>query len=132
MGNSEEKMQVKILIAEDEPDMAMLLGDRLKEEGYEIHVARDGKEALVKSKDLMPDLMLLDISLPKLDGFHVLQAIKKNTETAAIPVIVLTARADQEDVVKGIQGYAELYMTKPFETDKLIEAIQKTLAIRGI
>lgn len=119
----------KILIAEDEPDMAMGLRDNLKFEGFEVIEATDGAQALDAAKTQSPDLILLDIMMPKIDGFEVCRQIREagfNT-----PIIMLTARSQEVDVVRGLELGADDYITKPFGVGELIARIKVALRHAG-
>lgn len=113
----------KILLVDDEPNIVMALEYALQKKGYEVHIARDGEEALSIFESNKPCLVILDIMMPKMDGFEVLEHIKKD-ETETSKVIFLSAKNKKEDIQKGLDAGAEDYFTKPFSTKKLIEKIQ--------
>ncbi len=119
----------RILIAEDEPDMAMGLRDNLQFEGYEVLEAADGEKALEIAKTQRPDLILLDIMLPKLDGFEVCRQIREAGFT--VPIIMLTARSQEVDVVRGLELGADDYITKPFGVRELLARIKVSLRHAG-
>lgn len=121
-------MHRKILVVDDEKDIVRLEQTGLKSEGYEVVTASTGREALEKVFFEKPDLILLDVMLPEIDGFEVLKRLRENPETAAIPVIMLTAKSEEADVVKGWKSGADLYITKPFELEELMETVQRILA----
>ena len=120
-------MAPKILIVDDEKDIRDLLDFNLKREGYRIYKARDGLEALAQAKSRKPDLILLDIMLPHKDGFEVLRELQKNTKTASIPVIFLTARDNEIDEVVGLELGAEDYVVKPISIRTLVARVKKAL-----
>ncbi|MBV9864873.1 MAG: response regulator [Abitibacteriaceae bacterium] len=120
-------MPRKILVVDDERDIVRLEQTGLRSEGYEVVTASTGREALEKVFFEKPDLILLDVMLPEIDGFEVLKKLRENPETATIPVIMLTARSEEADVAKGWKGGADLYITKPFELDELMETVQRIL-----
>ncbi len=120
-------MAPKILIVDDEKDIRDLLDFNLKREGYRIYKARDGLEALEQAKSRKPDLILLDIMLPHKDGFEVLRELQKNTKTASIPVIFLTARDNEIDEVVGLELGAEDYVVKPISIRTLVARVKKAL-----
>lgn len=119
----------RILIAEDEPDMMMGLRDNLKFEGYEPLEAVDGVAALQVAKTQRPDLILLDIMLPKLDGFEVCRQVRETGSN--IPIIMLTARSQEIDVVRGLELGADDYITKPFSMRELLARIKVALRHAG-
>ena len=102
----------KILIVDDEEQIVTAYGDHFAREGYEIGKAYDGAEALEKVKEFTPDIILLDILMPKLDGLSALKQLKKDPETRDIPVIILTNLDQKEDVLKGVQEGGILYFVK--------------------
>ena len=113
----------KILIVDDEPNIVMALEYALKKKGYKVLIARDGKEALKACEKHQPCLMVLDIMMPEMDGFEVLEKIKANDDLAKIKTIIFSAKSKPEDIEKGKQAGAIDYITKPFSTKKLIEKI---------
>jgi adenylate cyclase len=116
-----------ILIADDRPDFVQLLRDLLSVEGYQIVTAEDGREALEVLYQCSPDLVLLDLNMPVMNGYEVCQRIKANPTTADIPVLMLTAWADPEYRVKGLELGAEDYLAKPFDHRELLARIQTRL-----
>jgi len=119
-------MKQKILIADDERDIVDFIKYNLDKEGYSVLTAKNGTEALQLSKK-NPDLILLDIMMPEMDGFEVVRALKKNPATAQIPVIFLTAKSSEVDEVVGLELGADDYITKPVSIPKLIARIKLTL-----
>jgi DNA-binding response OmpR family regulator len=117
----------RIILVEDERDMADLVAMRLKREFYEVEVAHDGREALDKIRCSPPDLVLLDIMLPGMSGTEVLHAMRDDPRTAAVPVIMLTARTEDADVVVGLHLGADDYVTKPFSMSVLIARVSAVL-----
>jgi CheY-like chemotaxis protein len=115
----------KILIVDDEPVIIELLQVNLKLEGYDIVTAADGQEALEKAAAERPDLIILDIMMPKMDGWTALAELLKDPSTADVPVIFLTARAQQADLKRGQESNVAAYITKPFEPSELISIIQQ-------
>ncbi|MBN1346261.1 MAG: response regulator transcription factor [Phycisphaerae bacterium] len=115
----------RIMIVEDEADMAMGLQDNLQFEGYEVLIAKDGEEALKKVRAWRPDLVLLDIMLPKMDGFEVCREIRGMGMT--IPILMLTARGQEIDKVRGLELGADDYVTKPFGVRELLARIKAGL-----
>jgi len=110
-----------ILIVEDSPRNIQVLGSTLAVKGYEIFIARNGLQALEKVEDIKPDLILLDVLMPELDGFETCRRLKASPTTAEIPVIFLTAKTELDDIVKGFQLGAVDYVTKPFKKEELLK-----------
>ena len=117
-------MAKKILIVDDEEDIAFGLGRRLTAAGYEAICAEDGVEGLRRAQTENPDLIVLDLMLPKMDGFKVCRLLKFDQRYKQIPIIILSARSQQEDITLGRETGAECYMTKPFDSDALLEKIR--------
>lgn len=119
-----------IFVADDEQEITQLLTKRLTQAGYEVHSANDGKEALRKIRELMPDLILLDIMMPEAGGFDVKRELNKSEATAEIPAIFLSAKTSEEDKVKGFDLHADDYVTKPFGYRELKARIDSILSRR--
>jgi len=113
----------RVLVADDDPDILDLLTLNLECHGYQVHPANDGEEALALALGLTPDLIVLDVMMPKLDGLQVLAALKAHPQTRDIPVVMLTAKASDSDVWQGWQAGADYYITKPFDLDELMRFI---------
>ena len=113
---------MRILIVEDEKDLAMVLSELLSMEGYYTDTAFDGEEGLDNALSGIYDLIILDVMLPKMDGFQVLSEIRKNSLN--VPVLMLTARSQIEDKVTGLDNGADDYLTKPFDTKELLARIR--------
>lgn len=113
----------KILLVDDEPNIVMALEYALKKKGYDVLIARDGEEALSLFSHIKPCLVILDIMMPKIDGFEVLENIKKDEKDTS-KVIFLSAKNKEEDIQKGLEAGADDYFTKPFSTKKLLDKIQ--------
>lgn len=120
-------MREKILIVEDEKDIIKMLDYNLKKEGFKVIDARDGEDALDLAVREYPDLILLDLMLPGMDGLEVCKALKKETKTASIPIIMLTAKSQESDKVVGLELGADDYMTKPFSPRELVARIKAVL-----
>lgn len=121
-------MPHKILIVDDEPNIVISLEFLMQQSGYEVDIARDGEEALQKIASFEPDLLLLDIMLPQLNGFEVCQRIRENPQWNELKIIMLSAKGREMDVSKGIALGADAYVTKPFSTKDLISKVQLLLA----
>jgi len=117
----------KVLVADDTPDNVMLVQNLLSGEGYEIIAAHDGAEALRKTRETLPDVVLLDIRMPYLDGFEVCRRLKADPATADIPVLLLTAWSEPDQRVKGLQLGAEDYLAKPFDCRELLARVHRRL-----
>jgi two-component system alkaline phosphatase synthesis response regulator PhoP len=117
----------KILIIEDEHDVAQLLAYNLSKEGYQPFVAQEGVTGLQRSQEFHPDLVILDLMLPGMDGWEVFRRLRKERETAHMPVIMLTARGDEEDRVLGLELGADDYITKPFSLREVMARIKTVL-----
>lgn len=117
----------RILAVDDTPENLEILRVRLEANGYEVVLAADGEEGLEKARELRPDLILLDIMMPKLDGIQVVKILKNDAELRSIPVILVTAKADTRDVVAGLDAGGDDYLTKPFEHSALLARVRSML-----
>ena len=123
----------KILIIEDDPMLQKLYSDKLTIEGYEVDLAKDGQEGLNKALNNNPDLVLLDINLPKISGWYILDELKKTPRTHKTPVIILSNRGKEEEIERGIKLKADDYIVKVFSTPMhVVEKIQKHLSKRKV
>jgi len=120
-------MKEKILIVEDEKDIVKMLEYNLKKEGFQVISSRDGEEALDMAVRDNPDLVILDLMLPGLDGLEVCKILKKEAKTAQIPIIMLTAKSQESDKVVGLELGADDYVTKPFSPRELAARIKAVL-----
>ena len=120
-------MEKKLLIVDDEPELLLLIEARLKANGYEVFTAADGQTALELAKKKIPDLIILDIMLPKMDGYKVCGLLKKDTRYAHIPIVLFTARAQTEDMRLGEEMGADAFITKPFDAQILLSKIETLL-----
>lgn len=118
-------MPKKILAVDDEKHIVRLVQVNLERAGYQVVTANDGKEALQKVADENPDLVVLDVMMPYMDGFEVLQNLRRNPSTRDIPVIMLTAKAQDADVFKGWQSGVDCYLTKPFNPMELLSFVKR-------
>jgi DNA-binding response OmpR family regulator len=117
----------KVLVADDDADIRMLVSLRLRSAGYEVVQAENGERALELVESERPALCVLDVTMPKLDGFEVTRRLRANAETERLPVILLTARAQSRDLSEGIAAGATDYMPKPFKADDLIARVKAEL-----
>ncbi len=122
----------RILVVDDSPNNLEVLRVRLNAQGYEVVTAVDGEEALARARELEPDLVLLDVMMPKLDGISVLKQIKKDEMLRFIPVILVTAKADTRDVVSGLEAGGDDYLTKPYEQAALVARVRSLLRIKEL
>jgi CheY-like chemotaxis protein len=118
----------RVLVVDDEPDVLLLCRVNLEFEGYEVVEATDGEAALAAAREHRPDAVLLDVMMPKLDGWQVLEALKSDPELRHIPVVVLTAKVQDEDQIRGWSQGAADYITKPFSPLALSQVLQDVLA----
>lgn len=118
-------MPKKILAVDDERHIVRLVQVNLERAGYEVVTAYDGKDALEKVASEQPDLVVLDVMMPYMDGFEVLQNLRKNQATRELPVIMLTAKAQDADVFRGWQSGVDCYLTKPFNPMELISFVKR-------
>ncbi len=123
-------MSKQILIVDDEAYILNILDFSLGSEGFRVITAANGEEALTKAINIRPDLVILDVMMPKIDGFEVCRALKAKKETKSIPVILLTAKDRDADRKKGTEAGADAYMTKPFSPHRLIETVQELVGLR--
>ena len=119
--------QKKILVVDDEQDLVETIRSKLSSEGYKVFAAHTGVEALEKAKDTKPDLILLDIMMPELNGYQVCKKIKEDDSLKNIPDVILTAKAQESDKFWGLETGADDYITKPFEFKSLLKTITKHL-----
>src|ERR1039457_2701536 len=120
-------MRSKILVVDDEPEAVELVEFNLKQAGYEVFTAADGAEALTKSRAKTPNLIVLDLMLPEMSGLEVCKTLRRDPATAAIPIIMLTAKAAEIDRVLGLELGADDYLTKPFSPRELVLRIRTVL-----
>ncbi|MEM9571764.1 MAG: phosphate regulon transcriptional regulator PhoB [Pseudomonadota bacterium] len=120
-------MKPFIVIAEDEKAVSELLRYNLESEGYETAIANDGDEAMLLLDERIPDLMLLDWMLPKISGIEICRRVRTRQETANLPIIMLTARTEEADRIRGLETGADDYVTKPFSTNELMARVKAVL-----
>jgi DNA-binding response OmpR family regulator len=118
----------RILIVDDEPNIVISLEYLMKKEGFEVAVATDGESALQQAAAFAPDLILLDVMMPKKSGFEVCEALRADPAQAAVKIVMLTARGRETEVTKGLALGANAYVTKPFSTKDLVLQIKSLLA----
>jgi DNA-binding response OmpR family regulator len=120
-------MNKKILIADDEQNIVISLEFLMKREGFDVVVANDGEEAVERIRSEHPDLVLLDVMMPKKTGFEVCQEVKADASLAAVRILMLTAKGRDTEVAKGLALGADAYMTKPFSTRELVDKVRSLL-----
>jgi DNA-binding response OmpR family regulator len=120
-------MGKRILIVEDEPNIVISLEFLMKREGFEVEVATDGEAALMAVGESAPDLVLLDIMLPKMNGFEVCQKLRADPRWCGMKIVMLTAKGRETEVAKGMALGADLYVTKPFSTKDLVAQVKELL-----
>ena len=121
-------MKPRILVVDDEPEAVELVEFNLKQAGYAVNTAGDGAEALRKARAQTPDLIVLDVMLPEMDGFEICKTLRLDAATARVPIIMLTAKAAEIDRVLGLELGADDYITKPFSPRELLLRVKKILA----
>lgn len=117
----------KILLVDDEPNIIMSLEYTFKKNNFQVFIARDGQEALEILKTEQPDLIILDIMMPNVDGYATIEAVRKDEKLSNCKVIFLSAKNKESDIEKGMRLGANAYMTKPFSIKKLIEQVNELL-----
>jgi two-component system alkaline phosphatase synthesis response regulator PhoP len=116
-----------ILVVDDEQDILELIGYNLQKEGYQVTCVTSGEEAITRAQERHPDLIILDLMLPGLDGLEVCRHLKQQEETRAIPILMLTAKGEESDIIIGLELGADDYMTKPFSPKILVARIRAVL-----
>lgn len=121
-------MALKILVCDDERHIVRLIQVNLERQGYQVVTAFDGKEGLEKIRSEKPNLVVLDVMMPYMDGFEVLKSLRREPETENLPVIMLTAKAQDKDVFEGYHYGADMYLTKPFNPMELVTFVKRIAA----
>jgi two-component system alkaline phosphatase synthesis response regulator PhoP len=120
-------MALKILVCDDERHIVRLIQVNLERQGWEVVTAYDGKEGLEKIRSSHPDLVVLDVMMPYMDGFEVLKSLRREPEYQELPVIMLTAKAQDKDVFEGYHYGADMYLTKPFNPMELVTFVKRII-----
>jgi DNA-binding response OmpR family regulator len=123
-------MPKEILIVDDEPSVVVALQFLMQQQGYHVLIAETGEDALDLIYKYKPDLVILDIMLPGIDGHEVCEIVRLNPDCREIKILFLTARRDEEEIAKGLALGADAYITKPFSNDKLVAAVHEILERR--
>ena len=118
----------KIVIVDDEPNIVMTLEYTFKKHNFEVYIARDGSEALEILEEVIPDVIMLDVMMPKVDGYQTLKSIKENNKLKDTKVVFLTAKNKASDIEKGLKLGADKYITKPFSVKKIVSEIKELIA----
>jgi len=124
---SQARVKSKILVVDDEPEAVELVEFNLRQAGYDVITAADGAEALKKARAALPRLIVLDLMLPEIDGLEVCKMLRRDADTAKLPIIMLTARAAEMDRVLGLELGADDYISKPFSPRELVLRVKKIL-----
>jgi two-component system alkaline phosphatase synthesis response regulator PhoP len=119
--------RVTILVIDDDPLLVAMIEHKLKTRGYNVDIAADGVAGLSHAREKRPDVIVLDVMMPSLDGRQLLQTLKADPQLSSVPVIMLTARRGESDIVSALQLGATDYLTKPFSTDELMARITRLL-----
>ena len=122
----------KILVIDDESGLLEMLSIRLEANNYQVLTASDGQEGLDKARSESPDLIILDLMLPKVDGYQVCRALKFDEKYKRIPIVIFTARARESDVKAGKEAGADAYVTKPFEPEVLLAKVSQLLEKKAL
>ena len=128
--SAQPKTRPLVLVAEDDEDILALVVFDLEDEGYEVLTARNGEDAIALAQERRPDLVLLDVAMPGLDGYEVTRRLRADAATSGTPVVLLTARAQVKDVIEGFEAGANDYVTKPFRPDELRTRLHAVLGRR--
>lgn len=121
-------MALKVLVCDDERHIVRLIQVNLERQGFQVVTAFDGKEGLEKIRSEKPNLVVLDVMMPYMDGFEVLKALRREKDTENLPVIMLTAKAQDKDVFEGYHYGADMYLTKPFNPMELVTFVKRIAA----
>lgn len=124
-------MSKRVLVVDDEPPTVRMIQLALEREGMDVATAANGAECLLAVESDQPDLVILDVMMPVLDGFETLRVLREKEETKHLPVIMLTARREDRDVLRGWMSGVDLYLTKPFQMDELVTAASRILEVAG-
>ena len=122
-------MQKRVLVVDDHPPTVKLIRNALQNEGIKVTTARNGAECLLAIEDERPDLIVLDVIMPVMDGFQTLRVLREREETRHLPVIILSIRSDDHDILKGLSTGADIYVTKPFKMEELVLAARRLLQV---
>lgn len=119
--------RLRILVVDDEPSIVKMVGKRLEVEGFDVLIAMDGQDGLDKARSQLPDLIVLDLMLPRLNGYEVCTMLKQDARYQKIPIVLFTAKAQEKDEKLGMECGADAYVRKPFRAQELLEKIRSLL-----
>ena len=120
-------MSKTVLVVDDQPHIVRLIQVNLEKEGFQVVTAGDGVEGLARFREVKPDLVILDVIMPRKDGFEVLREIKMDQELAETPVVMLTVKTHNADIVEGLKEGAEMYLPKPFHPKELVALVKRVM-----
>lgn len=120
-------MSKTVLVVDDQPHIVRLIQVNLEKEGFRVVTAGDGVEGMLKARQIRPDLVILDVIMPRKDGFEVLRELKADAELQEIPVVMLTVKTHNADIVEGLKEGAELYLPKPFHPKELVSLVKRVM-----
>lgn len=123
----QKEKQHKVLIVDDEPNIVVVIKFLMEKEGYSVRAAYNGVEAMQVLENWQPNVVLLDVMMPEMDGFELARAIRSKTELDPIRIIFLTAKGASQDKVQGYLSGGEIYLTKPFDNEELIQVVSETV-----
>ena len=123
-----EDAKPRILVVEDDPDLRRILKLQLEDRGFEVSEAENGSEGFLSIQAGLPDCVILDLMMPVMDGFGFLKRVRSIMDTTEVPIIILTASEDERNRVRGFQYHADVYMSKPYDLDKLVVEVEQLLA----
>lgn len=117
----------KVLVIEDDPQIAMIVQIKLKNNGFDVVIAKDGGAGLAAAKEQRPDMILLDVMIPVMDGYQVLRAVRSDPDLQHTPVIMLTAKGQERDILAGFKDGATDYIVKPFSPSEVVARVQRLI-----
>lgn len=117
----------QLMLVDDDPNLILLVKDYLEFRGYQVTTAENGREALELLEEKIPDLIICDVMMPEMDGYTLVQEIRKNSATELVPVLFLSAKGQSQDRVKGLNTGADVYIVKPFEPEELVAQVESSL-----
>lgn len=129
---TEERPRARVLVVDDEPDLIRILEFGLRAAGYQVEIAADGQEGLKKAREIRPDIILLDLMLPKLDGYKVCRLLKFDERYRQIPIIILSARTQEGDQALAKEMGANRFVTKPYEFGEILGHIEALLKASSV
>lgn len=124
-------MAKKVLVVDDHPPTVKLIRSALEEEGLSVQEAANGAECLLAVERERPELIVLDVIMPVMDGFQTLRVLRERSDTKRIPVIILSIRSTDQDILNGMSIGADMYITKPFQMNELVTAVRRILHVHG-